>query len=522
MSAQSLRGRARTLALLLALGCGAAACSQNGTGVLLTINGSGLTADQLTITANYSGNSVTHKVPDTARALSFPTTLVIALPDKATTVTLSVTALSGGSAVAGGSTAAIAVGAHQLVDASVDLMPGTIPPDGGAGQICGKVSVLVDDFAAGTSDPLFLPYASNGATVTPTGGQLALVLPATAPGSTETGYPSQAYYDVSDSSVSIEVAKNINTSTTAYQGLSVNRDNDDFLEISQESNFLNLDNMAGGKRNRLMSIPYSLSQHRWWRIRESAGTTFFETAPDGTTWTSRAMVGTPSWVDFAYVNIFAGADGNVSNGGEVHFTQLNNGTAVGSRCAASSLTDNFTDAANSVHWLPSTTAHCAINATGGQLDFTLQPPPSGCEYISSYSFDLTGSSVVVQAPKPPAKADGAVAWLRVVTDETMESGYELSVDEGVLQALRKNEDGSSNLHVTTGFDSSLSWWRIRESGGMLLYEVAPDGKNWSQFASEAVSYPVTAIRVHLGVSVYDQAATAPGHVDFANLNLPPQ
>jgi hypothetical protein len=524
-----LRRPRATAALALVLGLGAAACSSNGTGVLLTINGSGVTADQLTITANYSGRSITHSVPGTVRPLTFPTTVVVALPDEPTSVILSVTALSGSSAVAGGATGALAVAPHKLVQATVELNAGTIPPDGGvtggdggSGPTCGQIAVLVDEFAAGAGDPLFLPYAFGGETITPTGGTLAITFPASESNGNEAGYPSQAYYDATGSSVTIDVPQMVDTSTNAYAGLSINRDNHDFLEISQESGSLNLDDMENGTRNRLTSIPYSATDHRWWRIRESADTVFFETAPDGTTWTARAMVATPSWTSYAFVNIFAGVDGNVANGGEVHFDQLNHGSATGVRCPASSLSDDFADGVRGDQWLPSTSSHCTMTENG-QLEFGLSPAPSSCEYISSYSYDLTGSSVIVEVPTAPTKADGAVSWLRAVTDETNESGYEIGVDEGTLQFVRVNSDGSGATEVTTTFDPvAHRWWRIREAGGQIVYETAPDGKTWTMHDSEPVSYPVTAMRTHLGVSVYDQAATAPGHVDFAHLNIPPQ
>lgn len=511
--------RAR-LALSLALSLGVAACSSSeGTGVILTINGSNVTADQLSITARYGTQTITHTVPGTARALTFPTSVVVALPDRSTSVTLSVTATSGGQAVAGGATSAIAVAAHQLVTATVDLTPGTIPPDGGAGG-CGKIGVLVDPLTTAMNDPLFLPYEVGMEVGVEGGGKLAVTLPAMAANATEAGFPTQAYYDMTGSSVSIEVPQMVDTSTTAYAGFAINRDDSDFIEISQESGTLNLDSVVNKGRTRLASTPYDPTAHRWWRIREDGGTVFLETSPDGATFTTRGMVSTPSWAAYGLVNIFAGADGTVNNGGEAHFDKLNNGIASGARCPADSLVDDFTDAARSVDWLPSTSNHCDITATDGKLDFALQPTPSMCEYVSSYSFDLTGNAVFVQAPSAPTKADGAVAWLRATVNELDQSGYEINVDEGTLQFSRKNPDGSSTVHATKVFNGNDDgWWRLREEGGTIFYETGPDGKTWMMAASEPVTLPVTAMRTHLGVSVYDKAATMPGHIDFANLNV---
>jgi beta-mannanase len=45
-----------------------------------------------------------------------------------------------------------------------------------------------------------------------------------------------------------------------------------------------------------VSITYNSTSHAWVRIRESAGTTYFETSPDCATWTARKTITTPAWV----------------------------------------------------------------------------------------------------------------------------------------------------------------------------------------------------------------------------------
>ncbi|MCI3240292.1 hypothetical protein [Streptomyces spinosisporus] len=42
-------------------------------------------------------------------------------------------------------------------------------------------------------------------------------------------------------------------------------------------------------------IPYDPEAHAWFRIREDAGTLYWETAPDGETWTQRRTATTPTW-----------------------------------------------------------------------------------------------------------------------------------------------------------------------------------------------------------------------------------
>jgi len=44
------------------------------------------------------------------------------------------------------------------------------------------------------------------------------------------------------------------------------------------------------------TIPYDATQHAWLRIREDAGTLYWDTAPDGRTWTTQHSDTAPSWV----------------------------------------------------------------------------------------------------------------------------------------------------------------------------------------------------------------------------------
>ncbi|MEU0912126.1 chitosanase [Streptomyces althioticus] len=48
--------------------------------------------------------------------------------------------------------------------------------------------------------------------------------------------------------------------------------------------------------NNAVSIAYNATSHAWVRIREASGTVYWETSPDGITWTSRRTMATPAWV----------------------------------------------------------------------------------------------------------------------------------------------------------------------------------------------------------------------------------
>lgn len=51
--------------------------------------------------------------------------------------------------------------------------------------------------------------------------------------------------------------------------------------------------------NAAVSLDYNATTHAWVRIREASGTLYWETSPDGLTWTSRRSIATPAWVSSA-------------------------------------------------------------------------------------------------------------------------------------------------------------------------------------------------------------------------------
>jgi hypothetical protein len=62
------------------------------------------------------------------------------------------------------------------------------------------------------------------------------------------------------------------------------------------------------------TVTYNATNHAWWRIRESAGTLFFETSPTGTTWTSLWSKTYAFSVNGATVAVYAGDYGSDTAG----------------------------------------------------------------------------------------------------------------------------------------------------------------------------------------------------------------
>jgi hypothetical protein len=50
-----------------------------------------------------------------------------------------------------------------------------------------------------------------------------------------------------------------------------------------------------------LAIPYSAPDHAWLRVREAGGTIYWDTSPDGLTWTNRRSLASPAWVGDANI-----------------------------------------------------------------------------------------------------------------------------------------------------------------------------------------------------------------------------
>lgn len=48
-----------------------------------------------------------------------------------------------------------------------------------------------------------------------------------------------------------------------------------------------------------VAITYDATAHAWLRVRETGGTTYWDTSPDAVTWTNRRAVASPAWVGAA-------------------------------------------------------------------------------------------------------------------------------------------------------------------------------------------------------------------------------
>lgn len=185
----------------------------------------------------------------------------------------------------------------------------------------GKTEGLVDLFTS-QDTAKWSGFTANAAVAS---GQLAVI-----PTSPYQSITSVAKYDLTESHVIIEIPQRANQGNgTIETQIQVKTDTNNIMSFVISGTNLTMRERAAGANNDL-ALPYNASTQRWLRLRESAGTLFWDTSPDGTTWTngrakSRAMT-TPTSVNIV---LTAGYYGTETTVGTALYDNLNTtGTAT--------------------------------------------------------------------------------------------------------------------------------------------------------------------------------------------------
>jgi len=395
---------------------------------------------------------------------------------------------------------------------------------GGGVVKCGGTSVLVSDFSGNTPDGIWDIGDWGGATVSETGGELVMALPMNAANGSGAYMHSEYYYDFRDDFVSVEVTKATNTSASAWAYYEVGPDDNNYVEIYQQGTSIIFGWEIAGSFIEHKKIPYDAVAHRFWQLRETAGTVYFETSADGQKWNIEAEKPTAELfpVDFSRIVLGAGADSGQANPGVARFDRLNGGGISKQKyCAISSITDDFNDGAESRQWERSWEDQPGMLAEeGGQ--FVLHYVADAEAYGglgSARAFDLTGSGLVIEVPAvPPASFVGGFS---IDLNGPDDNDVEMQVAEGNIEFAVDVQGTHQKLGSVLYSPQQHRWWRIREQANTLYWETAPDGKTWTtRLEISPLPVPVTMLDIELAGGTW-MAQPMPGECRVDNVNLAP-
>jgi hypothetical protein len=191
------------------------------------------------------------------------------------------------------------------------------------------------------------------------------------------------------------------------------------------------------------------------------------------------------------------------------------GAADAVKTPMESLTDNFPGSSvDATKWTAFGTATVASN-TLTLTDTANSTAYSGIQSLKTY--DLTGSYLLAHLTNGGSQFASTQAFIQVSLDAN--NSLALILNNGNLLA----QTDVAGSFVTRGsiawVGATMSWLRIRESGGTIFWDYSADGSTWTNLTSLANPFAVTSMTAWVEEGAYttsDPAATS----TWQSVNLP--
>jgi hypothetical protein len=170
------------------------------------------------------------------------------------------------------------------------------------------------------------------------------------------------------------------------------------------------------------------------------------------------------------------------------------------------------------------TVTAAIDGTASESGGTLNLAPrsrSGNVQIvvdSAARYALTGSVATVQVPQVVSGRCGVNNRFLLRYDAGNSLGFWFEC--GNLYAFTFVNGVESLLQTLTYSSIAHKWWRLRESGGVVVWETSPDKATWTTAATAPVSslFPIGSLTVTFDAYTYGGGLRNPGVGRYAHLN----
>ena len=180
---------------------------------------------------------------------------------------------------------------------------------------------LQDDFQSGVIGPLWGSYGEPS-TMGVQNGKVFFPPQPLKPNN-YSGLYTHKKYDVLNCSVWIEVAKTLKPNTPGGCYLELWKDEGNSLQIGTWQNVIVFRSVLNHQDAAYAEVAHSGEQHRWWRFRESAGTTYFDTSTDGWGWNIHLHTPTASFLIEITVGFGAGTSQASLDAGRAEFDNVN-------------------------------------------------------------------------------------------------------------------------------------------------------------------------------------------------------
>lgn len=392
------------------------------------------------------------------------------------------------------------------------------PVSGGVAgaQECGTTNVLKDDFED-AEDNRQWNVGGYGSSATEADGLLTIEIQPDIPGAVGV-YHTRRRYLFRSSSVAVE-ASSLDPALPIFAELEIEADGSTQASIRMVNGDLRFVYELNDQEHVIAAVPYSETDHRWWRLREDAGVLLWETSPDGDAWEVQGRTSSTPFSTLVVVELEVRTTEVQTVPMQVQFDNFNAGSEGDAWCPATVLRDDFDDGLLGNNWGWWESNDCTLFERDGKLVFEHEGNGGGdCGYYSLSLYDLHDSSVTVEAPQVTEKD----IYVSLVLD--MPSNTELLIERrqnesGYELGCRKRVEGQSSEACAIPYDEvAHRWWRIRSEDDLVHWETSPDGLTWKVEATHGSSeMPLEETEIVL--SSWTESTDEPGEIVFDNLNI---
>jgi hypothetical protein len=259
---------------------------------------------------------------------------------------------------------------------------------------------------------------------------------------------------------------------------------------------------------------YDPAVHVWFRLREDAGTIYWETSVDGTTWTVRRSKTTTLTLTSVEVLMSGGYWDAEAGTTFATIDDFNLFAGIPPNPKAATLTESF-DATDLDKWYGYGT-DAAVS--GGKLVLTPTGTYSGLIETND-PLDLTGSYLTVEL-KQNANAGNGTVTSEFVARADGSNSFRFIIGGGPAgeMILRETVAGVHSNFALAYSPQRDRWLRLREAGGVIYWETSSNGVTWSILRSKATTLTLTAVDCLLLNGFYG-TEPSPGTTQFDNLNI---
>ncbi|HJR07116.1 MAG TPA: S8 family peptidase [Pyrinomonadaceae bacterium] len=386
--------------------------------------------------------------------------------------------------------------------------------EGSPNRLAYSAITISDDFNDNTPDTTKWNVAvPPGGTIVEQNGRVEVTPPASTTG--YGGYYSATTVDLTNSRISVEVTPGNAGGYGAETYLSLAQGNNYVLFATGGGNLL-FQTAVNGAMSRTY-IPYSPTQHRFWRLRHNRATDeiFWETSPDGVTWTVQRTVVRAFPITNLQTQLQAGKYTATTPGGTTIYDNL---WHEPNPTPPVVLADDFNDnSINTQMWTASDpNSPTTVAEQNGRLEVTLQPYTAGYNSTGvAGRFDFRDKTLQVEL-----QTASQAGWVETYFQLYLDSGNYLLFDTGAGSFTCDAWVNGVRDRTLLNWDGSRFWrFRHDSDANTVSFETSMDGTTWATRKTIAASFPLHSVTASIGAGAWGTGNGAPGTAAFDNFRL---